>query len=231
MSNNETNSGLEFLESPEKLAQEIGKAEKLVSQNSKLLTYIGGGILAVILGYFAYKWYINSQDEQGQAALFSPVFAFESDSLNKALKGTGGNAGLLAVADEYGSTPSGNLANFYAGVALLKQGKFDEAIDRLKDFSSSDMLVQARAYALIGDAYMEKNATEDAVSYYEKAVGHQPNAFFTPIYMTKLAVAQEKAKQNEDAIKTYGEIIAKYPQSSEAINAKKYKALLEGAAE
>ena len=47
----------------------------------------------------------------------------------------------------------------------------------------------------------------------------------------KLAIAQEKAKKNSDAIETYGEIVAKYPQSAESMSAKKYKALLESAAE
>lgn len=231
MSKKEKDSGLEFIESPEALASEIGKVEKVVGQNSKILTIVGGAILAIILGYFAYKWYIKSQDEQAQAALFGPVFSFEADSLNKALKGSAGNPGLLNVAEEYGATPSGNLANFYAGVALMKQGKFDEAIEHLKDFSSSDLLVQGRAYALIGDAYMEKNAADEAVSYYEKAAGYQPNPQFTPGYLMKLAIAQEKAKKNTDAIATYGEIIEKYPLSAESMNAKKYKALLESAAE
>lgn len=231
MSNTEKDSGLEFLESPEGLAGEIGKVEKVIGQNGKILTYAGAGILAILLCYFGYKWYVSNQDEQAQAALFGPVFSFEADSLNKALKGTAGNAGLLAVADEYGATPSGNLAHFYAGVALMKQGKFDDAIAQLKDFSSSDLLVQGRAYCLLGDAYLEKNDAEEAVNFYKKAAGYNPNPHFTPSYMMKLAIAQEKAKKNSDAIETYGEIVAKYPQSAESMSAKKYKALLESAAE
>ena len=163
--------------------------------------------------------------------MYAPVFAFESDSLNKALKGSAGNPGLAAIADEYGATPAGNLAQFYAGAALLKQGKFDEAIERLKSFSSSDLLVQARAYSLIGDAYMEKNSVEDAISYYQKAVDYKPNAYFTPSYMIKLGVAYEKAKKNTEAIEVYSQLIEKYPQSSEVLNAKKFKGFLESAAE
>ena len=163
--------------------------------------------------------------------MFSPVFAFEADSLNKALKGSGGNPGLTNIADDYSATPAGNLAQFYAGAALLKQGKFDEAIEHLKSFSSSDLLVQARAYSLIGDAYMEKNSTEDAISYYQKAVDYKPNAYFTPSYMIKLGIAYEKAKKNTEAIEVYGDLIEKYPQSSEVLNAKKFKNFLESAAE
>jgi TolA-binding protein len=227
MSNPETNSGLDFIESPEGLANELGKVEKVLTQNRKGIYIAIGAIAAVILGFFAYNWYTNSQDEEAQAAMFAPVLAFEADSLNKALKGTANSPGLTKIADDYGSTASGKLAHFYVGTALLKQGKFDEAIEQLKSFSSSDLLVQARAYSLIGDAYMEKNAVSDAIGYYEKAVDYKPNAQFTPSYMMKLAIAHEKAKENKEAIEVYANLLEKYPTSAEALNAKKYMALLE----
>ncbi len=227
MSNKETNSGLDFIESPEGLANELGKVEKVLTQNRKTIYIVAGAVAAVILGFFAYNWYSNNQDEEAQAAMFAPVLAFEADSLNKALKGPTNSAGLIKIADDFGGTASGNLAHFYVGVALLKQGKFDEAIEQLKSFSSSDLLIQGRAYSLIGDAYMEKNAASDAISYYEKAANYKPNAQFTPSYMMKLAIAHEKAKQNKEAIEVYANLLEKYPTSAEALNAKKYKALLE----
>ncbi len=227
MSNQETNSGLDFIESPEGLANELGKVEKVLAKNQKTIYIAVGAVVAVVLGFFAYNWYTKSQDEEAQAAMFAPVLAFEADSLNKALKGSANSPGLKAIADDFGGTASGNLAHFYMGTALLKQGKFDEAIEQLKSFSSSDLLVQARAYSLIGDAYMEKNAVSDAVGYYEKAANYKPNAQFTPSYLMKLAIAHEKAKQNKEAIGTYADLLEKYPTSAEALNAKKYMALLE----
>ncbi|AFK02970.1 Tetratricopeptide TPR_2 repeat-containing protein [Emticicia oligotrophica DSM 17448] len=221
-------SGLEIIESPEALQQEFNKAEGFLKNNQKLLTIIGGGILAVVLGVVGYNYYTNSQDDEAQAAMFNAVYAFEADSLKQALNGTGGNEGLLAIADNYGSTKAGKLANFYAGVALVKQGKYDEAIEHLKDFSSDDLLVQARAYALIGDAYMEKKSVDDAISYYKKAADYKPNKTFTPIYLMKLANAYEVAKNNKEALEVYSDIITNYPESIEIGNAKKYKSKLEG---
>jgi len=231
MSKKNTESGLEFLETPEGLAVELNKFEKTIEKNRTILYIAGGLVVAIIGGWFGYNWYVSSQDEQAQAVLYSSVFAFEADSLNKALKGSGGNPGVLAIADEYSSTPAGNLASFIAGVTLLKQGKFDEAIERLKAFSSSDLLVQARAYSLIGDAYMEKNNAEEAIGFYEKAVDYKPNAQFTPGYMIKLGIAYEKVKKNKEAIEVYTNLIEDYPQSSDVLNAKKFKNLLESIAE
>ncbi len=223
--------GAEIFESAEALQSTIGKAEGFFKSNQKVLTYVGGGILAVIVGIIGYNFWNQSQDTEAQESLFSSVYAFETDSLKQALNGTGGNPGLLSVADDFGSTNAGNLASFYAGVALLKQGKFDDAIERLKSFSSSDLLVQARAYSLIGDAYMEKKTIADAIEYYEKAVDYKPNMYFTPTYMMKLAAAYEADKKNKEAIEVYTNLINEYPNSLETANAKKFKGKLEGAIE
>lgn len=224
------NTGLEFLEDPDALAGQLERAEDFFQENRNIVVGIVVGLFVVVSGFFGYRYYMSTQDEEAQNKLFQPVYQFEADSLKQALNGTGATAGLLSVADNYGSTNAGNLAEFYAGVALLKEGKYDDAIEHLKGFSSSDLLVQARAYALVGDAYMEKKSFDDAISYYQKAADYKPNKFFTPGYLTKLAVAYEQAKQNDKAIETYNTIIDKYAESADAVNAKKYKSLLEAQA-
>jgi TolA-binding protein len=221
MAKKEDKTGLEFLESAEGLQQEIGKVQDTVEKNKNLVFGIGGVVVAILLGYFGYKYYQNSQNEEGQKKLFTSVYKFEADSTKAAAKE------MAKIADDFGGD-AGNIAHFYAGVANLKEGKFDAAIDQLKSFSSSDLLVQARAYSLIGDAYAEKKAFSDAIDYYKKAVDYKANKFFTPTYMLKLAAAYEANKQAKEAVATYGEIIEKYGESQESINAKKYKAMLEG---
>lgn len=221
------NTGLEFLEDPDALAGQLERAEDFFEQNRNIVFGVLGGIVLLIVGFFGYRYYVSSQDETAQVELFPSVYQIESDSLKKALNGDGKTPGLLAVADNYGATPAGNLADFYAGIGLLKQAKYDEAIEHLKSFSSSDLLVQARAYALIGDAYMEKKSFDEAADYYRKAADYKSNKFFSPGYLMKLAVAYEQAKQNDKAIEVYNDIITKYAQSAEAVSAKKYKSLLE----
>lgn len=218
---------MEFLEDPDALAGQLERAEDFFEQNRNIVFGVLGGIVLLVAGFFGYRYYVGTQDETAQVEMFPSVYKLEADSLKKALNGDGKSAGLVSVADNYGSTPAGNLAQFYAGAGLLKEGKYDEAIERLKSFSSSDLLVQARAYALIGDAYMEKKSFAEATDYYQKAADYKPNKFFTPGYLLKLAIAQEQAKQNDKAIETYTSIIEKYGQSAEAVNAKKYKSMLE----
>lgn len=221
--------GLDFVENPEALAGQIGKVESTLLKNSKVLIIAAGAVLLGLALYGGYRFYIDGQERIAQNALANAIYDFEADSLQKSLKGSGGNEGLLSIADGYSGTDAANIAHFLAGVAQLKEGKFDDALTHLKSFSSSDYLIQARAYSLIGDAYMEKNQASEAVSYYSKAVGYNSNSFFSPAYMLKLAIAYEKNKQPEQAIKTYKEIIAKYPLSGDAVvKAKKFLGVLQG---
>jgi predicted negative regulator of RcsB-dependent stress response len=215
-------SSLEFLESAEGLQHEIGKVQTTVEKNKNVIFGVVGALLLAIVGYFGYKAWTSSQDEDGQAKLFSTMYKFEADSNKVAAKEA------AKIADDFGGN-AGNLAHFIAGTANLKEGKFDAAIDHLKSFSSSDLLVQARAYSLIGDAYSEKKAYGDAVDYYRKASEYKANKFFTPAYMMKLAAALEANKEPKEALAVYTEIVEKYAESSEAASANKYKAMLEGA--
>ncbi len=227
---NTDESGFEIIETPEALAGQINKAEVFFLKNRKVLLGLGGAILVAVFAFAGYRFYIDGQEGTAQTALSGVVYDFEADSLQKALNGSGGNEGLLAIADGYSGTDASNLAHFYAGVALLKQGKFDQAISQLQSFSSSDLLVHARAQSLIGDAYLEKNQASEAISYYQKAADYQKNEYFTPVYLMKLALAQEKANQAGDAISTYKRVIDEFPLSSEVVNAKKYIGLLGGQA-
>ncbi|WP_128547416.1 tetratricopeptide repeat protein [Larkinella soli] len=227
MSKTNTGSKLEFLEDPAALAGKLGKAELFFEKNRNLILGVLGALVLAVVGFFGYRYWVGSQDQEAQTAMFPSVYEWEADSLKKALSGNGANEGLVTVADEYGATPAGNLADFYAGVALLKQGKYDDAIEHLKGFSSSDLLVQARAYALVGDAYMEKKEYGEAISFYKKAADHKPNQYFSPSYLMKLAVAYEQNKQVQEAVDTYNQIIEKYPNAAEVANAKKYKSALE----
>lgn len=223
-----TESQYEFLESSDALANQLDKAQSFVQSNNKLFLVIGGVLLVGILAFVGFHYYQDSRESEAQKALYKAIYDFEADSLNLALNGKGGNEGLLAIADNYGSTNAGKLANFYAGVALLKEGKYDDAIARLKAYSSSDLLLQARAYALIGDAFMEKGDYKEAISYYKRATDYKPNQFFTPGYLLKLGLAYEKNNQIQEAAPVYKRIIDEFPMSSEVMNAKKYLGVVEG---
>jgi tetratricopeptide (TPR) repeat protein len=217
----------DLIENPEVLAKKFEGAEDWLEHHSKTVIGVVVVILLIVGGYFGFHYYKANQNEQAQKEMFQAVYYFEADSLDLALKGDGNNLGFIDIADEYGITDAGNLASFYAGAAYLKQGKYESAILYLEDFKSNDLLVQPRAYSLLGDAYMEQNKFEDAVKYYNKAADYKPNKYFTPAYLMKAALAYEKLKQNDKAKEAYDKVITNFWESAEFQNARKYKARLE----
>ena len=216
----DVNESIEIIESPEALQHEVEKVTGFFEQNKSAIVGAAAVAVVIIVGYFGFQWYQNTQDAEGEKKLYKAVYAFESDSLASASKD------LAKVSDEFGGNTQ-NLADLYLGITLLKQGKYDNAIEKLKNFSSGDLLVQARAYSLIGDAYSEKKAYTEAIEFYTKAADYKSNKFFSPGYLLKLANAYEANKQSKEALETYTAITEKYPEAAEAIPAKKYKALLE----
>ncbi len=219
--------GKDVLENPEVIQEKLVDIESWFERNPKLVIGIAAGIMLLVGGFFGYRYYIGNQDGIAQNEMYQAVRYFEADSLNLALNGDGNNLGFLQIIDDYGRTDAGNLANFYTGAIYLKQGKYPLAIFHLEDFSASDLLVQARAYSLMGDAYMEQKDYENAAKYYDKAASYKPNKEFTPTYLMKAALAYEKLNKNEKAKEVYQTIIDKYWESSELQNARKFKARLE----
>ena len=220
--------GSDLLENPEALAGQITKTEEFVSQHKGLVFTVAAIVALAVAGYFGFRYYKNTQNLKAQNEMFQAIHYFESDSLDLALNGDGNNLGFLSIVDEYGITDAANLANFYAGAAYLKQGKYELAILYLEDFSSDDLLVQARAYSLIGDAHMEQGNYTEAANFYQKAAEYKPNKYFTPHYLLKAALAYEKANNTDAAIQAYDKIITKYWDSNEFQKAKKYRAMLKG---
>ena len=222
--------GTSLLEDADVLADRLEASEEFVRSNRNLLLGVVGAVIAVLVGGFLFWQYRGGQDQEAQSTMFTAVNYFEADSLKQALNGDGQNPGLLKVADEYGSTKAGNLAHFYAGTALLKEGKFAEAAEHLAKFKSEDLLLQARAYCLQGDAAMELGQKDQAAEMYLKAATYKANPAFSPAYLLKAAGAQEAQNKYDEAVKTYDRILNDYPTSPEANDAKRYRARAAGLA-
>ncbi|KAA9340328.1 tetratricopeptide repeat protein [Adhaeribacter soli] len=220
----------EFLENPDAIADRLAQSEDFVKKHKNTLLGVFAALALLIAGGFFYYSYKQNQEEEAQVAMFQAVYDFEADSLNKALKGDARYKGLEYISEEYSGTKAGKLANFYAGVAYLKQGKYKEAIDKLEDFSSDDLILQGRAYSLIGDANMELGNSAEAAEMYTKAANYKSNEFFAPQYLMKAGMAYEAGKNYTEAANAYDQILTKYAASTEVNDAKKYKARAEGLA-
>jgi len=222
--------GEELLENPQALAEQLNKTEQFLEQNRKMVLIVGGAIAVVVGLYFLYNYFTTTRNDTAQKELFQAVYYFEADSLDKALNGDGNNYGFLQIIDKYGMTKAANLSHYYVGASYLKKGEYQSAIDHLGKFSSSDLLIQGRAYGLMGDAYMESDDLKSAVKFYEKAADYNANEYTSPTYLIKAAVAYEEMQDYKSAYKCYSTIVENYVNSSEYQTARKHKSRLESKA-
>jgi tetratricopeptide (TPR) repeat protein len=223
----DTKSGVDLIDNPDEL---VSKTEEFFNQkkNQNIVFGFGGVVALIVVGFMAYQYYIGNRNREAQEEMFQAVYYFDSDSVGLALNGDGNNYGFLDIADFYSGTDAANLASFYIGASYMKLGDYESAIRAFEDFSSDDNLIQARAYSLIGDAYMELDEFDKGISNFNKAASYKPNKEFTPIYLTKLAVAYEASGDLNKAAETYGLIVDEYFGSTQYQEAKKHKARLEG---
>ena len=213
---------INILEDPRQLSRRISGLESYLNRHRVRAVRIAVVLVGLVLAYFGYRYYQSTQNEEAQRELFQAVYYFEADSLERALEGDGVNYGFLQVSSQYSGTQAANLAHFYAGVCYLKLGKYEKAVLELDEFSSSDWLLQARAYALLGDAYMEQEKYEQAAEYYEEAATYKSNKQFSPYYLKKAALAYERMQQPEAALDCYLRITEKHAGSALHEEAKKH---------
>jgi len=210
----------------------LGRTEQFIEKNQNIMMYVIIGVIVVVLGYFGYqRLYISPMEANAQEEIFMAQKYFDADSLSRALNGDGNALGFLDIIDDYGSTKTGNLAKYYAGICYLKMGNFEEAINYLERHDPSDQIIGPMALGALGDAYLELNEPDKAVNYYMDAAEENLNDFTTPLFLYKAGMTYELLGEYEDALDAYDRIYREYYRSAEGRtierNIAKMEALIE----
>ena len=207
----------------ENIEEALTRGEQFIESNQKVLINAVVVILVLIAAFLGYNKFIkHPRIEDASKQIFGAQNYFEKDSFNLALNGDGNVIGFLEIADNYGSTPAGNLAKYYAGLSYLYTGDYNNAIKYLEKFSSDDLLLSNMGIANIGDAYMQLGNYKKAAEYYKKATASKVNDFSTPIFLMKNALAYEKAEDYASALKIYEQIEKEFPNAPESRDIEKY---------
>lgn len=208
------NDGLENVE------QALSKTELFIEKNKNVLITILLVAIVIVLAIIGFKkLYSEPRAERAEKEMFKAEAWFESQDYANALNGDGNYPGFLKIIDDYGSTKSGNLARYYAGLCYMKTGDFDKALEQLKKFSGKDKVFAPLALGAIGDCYVELDDINSAASYYMKAANKEANTFSSPYFLTKAGLAYRIANDNANALKAYEQLKKEYPNSMEARDA------------
>ncbi|MBN4066121.1 tetratricopeptide repeat protein, partial [Candidatus Amoebophilus asiaticus] len=107
-------------------------------------------------------------------------------------------------------------------ISYLKSGEYENAIEYLEDFTSSDKMVSIIATGAIGDAYMEMNEVDKAFDYYTEASSMNENKFTTPLFLMKAALAQEELGNYAEAVVLYEKVKEDYGETTHGREIDKY---------
>ncbi|WP_417289687.1 tetratricopeptide repeat protein [Corallibacter sp.] len=209
------------------LDETASKTEDWVIKNQKYIFVIIGVVAAVVLGYLGYNEFVakpkqtEAMNDMYQAKKYynEAVNGTSKDSLyTLALNGGEGKLGMLDIVSEYSGSQAANLANYYAGMAYLNLKDYKNAVAYLSDFSSDDEILAPMAKGAIGDAFVQLNQKEDALSYYEEAAKMRTNEFTTPMYVFKAGVIALELGKADKALTYFKDIKDNYANSNEAAN-------------
>ena len=239
MAKQNTKQGDERLENVE---EALSKTELWIENNQKTLWIILIVLLVIAFGIFGITKYNQKRNQEAMNQIFPQEISFEeqaaqavdfasyyveNENYAAALNGDEEHLGLLDIVDKYGSTKSGKLAAYYAGLSYLKQSDYNNAITYLKKYTNDDKIFAPMSLGLIGDCYLQLGDQQNAVSYYEKATKKSPNEFTTPMFLVKLGMTYEIMGNNAKALEAYKNLKKDYPQSNEAFEISKNIANLE----
>jgi predicted negative regulator of RcsB-dependent stress response len=197
------------------------QTKSFFTKHSKTIigTFIAVVVIAMGIALWQLAW-VKPLEREAQVTLFKAQSAFESQ--------TADYAALLVefenVAANYGSTPAGNEAHFYAAACALRTGDVEKASQNIEAFDEMDgemgAAVNALAIVLKGDIAVEKQQIAEAVALYEEAA-ETVNAYSAPMALLKAARCYIALGEGEKAQVALKKIVENYGSSAQALEAQK----------
>lgn len=180
----------------------ISKAKK----NSKLIAGISIAVAAVVVVVLA--WFFIAKSGSAKA----------DEAAGRADAATNDSTALVLYkeAAEMGYK-SGNRAKAEVAIRLYQAGKYQEALEYLKDTDLDDNIAAAGVYSLEGDCYVNLKDNAQALKAFDNAISKaDKNPAIVPVLLIKKANVLRAEKNYAEEAKAYKTIIDEYPQFSQA---------------
>lgn len=202
----------------------IKASTSFIEKNFKTLAAAIGGVLAVIIiALVVNQYYIQPKKADAADNIAVAQQLFIAGNYEQALNGDGTNPGFLQVIDQYGSTPSGNIARLYAGLCYAHTDKAEEAVKFLEDYDlCDDQMVSNAALAALGNCYAQLGQNEKAASTLLKAAKRANSTTLSPLFYLQAGQIYESLGNKDEALKCYETIKNDYPQSMQRQDIDKY---------
>jgi len=180
-------------------------------------------ILAVVGGIY-WKEHVASAHAEASTELAKAQEMFAQaiqmgtpEAFELALNGDSlGHTGFLALANEYGSSKAGNLANLYVGLCYAHIGQMEDAAKYLEKFDlKNDKMVSPAVLGALGNVYASLEQMDKAVSTLKKAAERADNNTLSPQFLIQAGELLESQDQKAEALKLYQQVKEKYFKSAQ----------------
>lgn len=202
----------------------IKVSTSFIEKNFKTLAAaIGGVLVVIIIALVVNQYYIQPKKADAADNIAVAQQLFIAGNYEQALNGDGTNPGFLQVIDQYGSTPSGNIARLYAGLCYAHTDKAEEAVKFLEDYDlCDDQMVSNAALAALGNCYAQLGQNEKAASTLLKAAKRANSTTLSPLFYLQAGQIYESLGNKDEALECYETIKNDYPQSMQRQDIDKY---------
>ena len=211
----------------DRLVTFYAKAWQFFDQNTGVVYAALAALVVLVLGIAGYLYYQNAQAEAAAQALAPVQSTYAAGDYQAALGAGEGQAGLLEVIEEYGSTPAGNLAHLMAADAYFNLDQPDRALQLLEDFDAEANLYGAGARALEAAIYENREDFERAAGLYLDAAELYPTEQSAPGYLINAGRNFEAAGNYDQALEAYRRIEEEYPDADAVSEVPRYIARAE----
>ena len=187
------------------------------NKKARLVSYIGGGILVLVIGYFEYvQFFWKPANEKSKDAYWVGLNYAAADSTDAAIEE------LKPIVKKYDGKIGGENAQFILARQYMVKGLFKKAITELESVDVEDTYISSMAVGLQGDCQSELKNYEKAGTLYLEAAGINENEMTTPMYLMKAGLCAEKVKDFEKAVECYTTIKDDYSSFASQKGIEKY---------
>ncbi len=201
----------------EDITGESIKEQFKTNKKLRMTTFIVGGIIILVLGYFLYRQFVwMPANEKSKDNYYVGLNYAVADSTDMAIEELGKHV------KNYDGKIGGEVAQFVYARQLMAKGEFKKALEELEGVKVDDSYVRVMAIGLQGDCYSEMENYEQAADKYMEAAELNENDHTTPTYLFKAALVAEELKDFGKAAELYERIKADYPTFGTTKQIEKY---------
>jgi tetratricopeptide (TPR) repeat protein len=221
-----------------KLKKEELEQDILIEYSSRFMHFyennkaavIGGGIgivlaVGLIIGYTIYS---GNQQEEAINLLGIAEQEMLQGNYQEALNGNEEEftLGFVQIAENYGGTKAGNLAQYYAAIAEYELGNYEQALNYIQDYDVPEGILGVAPISMHANILVELDRHGEAAAQFERAADWDENTSTTPYNLYKAAEAHSEVGNTEQALAHIETIINEYPNSQQIAQAERLKGKL-----